>query len=72
MSLQVAFILAGCTHATYYKTLRHALGIKTVGERVFMRTIELMYPVVKVMLDEVCDIAKQEMKEKHEDHGSMQ
>ena len=22
MSLQVAFILAGCTHATYYKTLR--------------------------------------------------
>ena len=26
-----------------------------------------MYPVVKAMLDEVCEIAKQEMKEKHED-----
>ena len=37
-SLQVAFILAGCTHATYYKTLRHALGIKAVNERVFNRT----------------------------------
>ena len=69
MSLQVhvAFILAGCTHATYYKTLQHALGIKAVNERVFMRTIELMYPVVKAMLDEVCEIAKQEMKEKRED-----
>ena len=67
MSLQVAFIVAGCTHATYYKTQRHALGIKAVTEPVFRRTIELMYPVVKAMLDEVCEIAKQEMKEKHED-----
>ena len=67
MSVQVAFILAGCTHATYYKTLRRALGIKAVNERVFMRTIELMYPVVKAMLDEVCEVAKQEMKEKGEE-----
>ena len=67
MSIQVAFILAGCTHATYYKTLRRALGIKAVNERVFMRTIELMYPVVKAMLDEVCEVAKQEMKEKGEE-----
>ena len=67
MSVQVAFILAGCTHATYYKTLRRALGIKAVNERVFMRTIELMYPVVKAMLDEVCEVSKQEMKEKGEE-----
>ena len=26
-SVQVAFIVAGCTHTTYYKTLKHALGI---------------------------------------------
>ena len=32
-----------------------------------MRTIELMYPVVKAMLDEVCEVAKQEMKEKGEE-----
>ena len=30
VSLQVAFIIAGCTRATYYKTLSHSLGIDTV------------------------------------------
>ena len=32
MSVQVAFIVAGCihTHTTYYKTLKHALGIDAV------------------------------------------
>ena len=29
--VQVAFILAGSTHTTYYKTLQHALGIKAVS-----------------------------------------
>ena len=65
--VQVAFILAGSTHATYYKTLQHALGMKTVSKRAFLRTIERMHPVVKAMLDELCEAAKQEMKEKRED-----
>ena len=30
IAAQVAFIIAGCTHATYYKTLKHALGIEAV------------------------------------------
>ena len=29
VSLQVAFIIAGCTHATYCKALNHSLGIDT-------------------------------------------
>ena len=33
----------------------------------FLGTVELMYPVVKAMLDEICEIAKQEMKGKKED-----
>ena len=64
LCVQVAFILAGSTHATYFKTLRHALGIDAVNMVPFLGTIELMYPVVKAMLDEICEIAKQEMKGK--------
>ena len=35
-AVQVAFIVAGCTHATYYKVLRYALGIDAVGANAFM------------------------------------
>ena len=31
IAVQVAFLIAGCTHATYYKTLKHALGIDAVN-----------------------------------------
>ena len=63
LCIQVAFIIAGCTHATYYKTLQHSLGIAAVGMHVFLRTIELMFPIVKKMLDELCETAKQEMRD---------
>ena len=63
MAVQVAFIVAGCTHATYYRALKLALGIDAVSAPTFMYTIELMYPVVKEMVDEMCEEAKKEMKE---------
>ena len=63
LCVQVAFIISGCTHATYYKTLKHALGIEAVSMPLFMRTIRLFFPIVQEMLDEVCELAKQEMKE---------
>ena len=58
MCVQVAFIIAGSTHAVYYKTLKHALGIEAVGEHAFMDTIHYMFPVVKSMLDAICEAAK--------------
>ena len=72
--VQVAFILAGCTHATYCRTLQHALGIRAVSMHTFLSTIERMYPIVKGMLDEMCDLAKQDMKEMGKDDlgGHMQ
>ena len=51
----------------YYKTLKHALGIEAVGEHAFMDTIRYMFPVVKSMLDAICEAAKPEMKDKKED-----
>ena len=49
------------------KILKNALGIDTISETVFMDTIYSMYPIVKSMLDEMCETAKQEMKDKKED-----
>ena len=60
--MQVALIVAGCTHATYCKSLRYALGIDTVCAGTFMSTIVKMYPVVKQLLDENCGVAKADMK----------
>ena len=49
----MAFIVAGCTHATYCRALRHALVIDAVCPETFMSTIVKMYPVVKQFLDEI-------------------
>ena len=71
--IQVGFICAGITHAVYYKTLKNALGIEAVSAPAFMDTIYSMYPIVKAMLDDICETAKQEMKDKKEDElGSWQ
>ena len=73
VSLQVAFIIAGCTHATYYKTLSHSLVIDTVSAPTFMCTIRAMHSIVESMLDEVCEAAKQEMRDmKESELGSWQ
>lgn len=69
--VQVAFIMAGSTHAVYAKTLSHALGMNTVNCGTFLKTIEYMYPVVKDVLDRICDIAKKDMKAKPDrEYGS--
>ena len=58
LSVQVAFIMAGSTHAVYAKTLRLALGMIAVDETIYFKTIKSMYPVVKGVLDRMCEIAK--------------
>ena len=51
---------------TIYKNLKNALGIDAISEPVFMDKSYSMYPIVKSMLDEMCETAKQEMKYKKE------
>ena len=58
LCIQVAFIVAGCTHATYYKTLQHSLGIAAVSMPVFMQTIGLMFPIVKKCLTSYVKVPK--------------
>ena len=67
MSVQVAFIVAGCTHTTY-KTLNHALGIDAVKWTTFQSTINRMFPVVQDMVDRMYGEAK--IDENHEPRGA--
>ena len=60
-AMQVAFITAGCTHATYAKVL-DILGIKAVSKETFMKTIQEMHPIVENMVDEMCEREKKRMK----------
>ena len=59
--------MAGCTHATYYKTLKHSLGIDAVQWTTFQSTIQRMFPVVQEMVDRMCEEAKIEMKSLNQD-----
>ncbi len=63
-ALHVAFIISGCTYATYTKVLRHSLGIQSTYDDRFQDTIRFMLPVVKKMVDEMCTEAREAMKKK--------
>lgn len=60
LAVQVAFIATGCTYVTYHKTLQ-MLGINGVCPQSFQYTLEVMHPIVKQMLDEMCNEAKKKM-----------
>ena len=57
--------MAGCTHTTYYKTLKRALGIYAVQWTTFQSTIKCSQ--LYKMADRMCEEAKIEMKTKSED-----
>ena len=61
MATLVAFISAGCTHATYKKVL-DILGISAVSIKMFMSTIQKMHPGVEGVVTEMCDREKARMK----------
>ena len=60
--VQVAFIVAGCMYVTYVKALQHVLGFWPVSALTLMRTIETLHPIVKQMVDEMCEREKQKMR----------
>ena len=63
MSVLVAFIIAGCTHTTYLKVMKHALGVSTVPWEDFQSTLVRMYPVVTALVDSMCNDAKDDMRQ---------
>ena len=67
IAVQVAFIIAGSTHMTYYKTLKHALGINAIPWQNFQSTIRKLHPIVKAMVDRMCEDAKDDMRHMNQD-----
>ena len=63
LALQVAFIAGGCMHSQYSKILKQHLGLPAVDATTFYQTITILHPVVEVMLLELCNEAKRDMKE---------
>ncbi len=67
LAAQVAFLAAGCTYATYVKVLKHVLGMKVVKDTTFMKTIQTLHPIVKAMVDEMCEREKERMRTMKDD-----
>ena len=62
LSLRVAALISGIGFAGYDKLFKRHLGMHTVTDKQFYATIEMCSPHVKDMLDEICEIGKDEMK----------
>ena len=60
-AMQVAFITAGLTHATYKKVL-DILGMAAVSFLTFQGTIQEMHPIMEQMVKEMCQREKERMK----------
>ena len=68
LALRVSCIAAGCRYATYDKIFRRYLGMHTVSANQYYHTLELLYEHVTSMLQDMCDEAKQQMKDMPQDH----
>ena len=62
LSLRVAAFVSGIGFAGYDKLFKRHLGMHTVTDKQFYATIEMCYPHVKDMLDDICELGKDEMK----------
>ena len=62
LSLRVAALISGIGFAGYDKLFKRHLGMHTITDKQFYATIEMCSPHVKDMLDEICEIGKDEMK----------
>ena len=66
LALEVAFIAGGCSYKQYKKVLANAFGVHAVSFAQFYKTVLMMYPQLKQMLDEQCTLAKARKKAKPE------
>ena len=62
LMLQVAFVAAGCRYGQYKKVLAHSLGMYAIRPERFYETLKCMYPHVKSMVDDQCELVKEQMK----------
>ena len=64
LALCVAFIISGQMYGDYFKLLNKSLGVKTITKNNFFSVVKDMYPVVKTLLDDATNEARDYTKEK--------
>ena len=63
LALSFAFFISGHGYAGYQKALGTGLGLGVVSEKPYLEVIDLAFPHIKSILDEMCEDAKQQMKD---------
>ena len=63
LALSLAFFISGHGYAGYRETLGRGLGLGIVSEKPYLEVVDLALPYIKSMLDQMCDEAKEHMKE---------
>lgn len=61
-ALRLAAFLAGIGFAGYHKLFARYLGMAAVSDKNFNRVIEMAFPHIQDILDQICEDAKTEMK----------
>ncbi|XP_070548445.1 uncharacterized protein [Ptychodera flava] len=60
--LHIAQFISGHHHSDIFRSLGICLGMNVLAGQTFQNILKLLYPVVRDMVDEVCESAKDEMK----------
>ena len=62
LALSLAFFISGHGYASYRKTLGRGLGLGILSDKPFLEVIDLAFPHIKEILDEMCEEEKEHMK----------
>ncbi len=60
-AVRIAAFASGIGFSGYHKLFGHHLGMSVTTDKMFHRVIEEAYPHITEMLDDVCELGKQEM-----------
>ena len=66
-ALRLAAFVSGIGFSGYHKLFARHLGMDVTNERMFYRVVKEAYPHITAMLDEVCELGKDEMKSVKDD-----
>lgn len=62
-ALRLAAFATGVGFSSYHKLFARHLGMEVTAAKMFQRVIEEAYPHITVMLDNICELGEEEMKE---------
>ena len=62
LALCLAFFISGQGYTSYRKTLGKGLGVGVVSEKPYLQIVGLALPHIKEILDEMCEDAKEQMR----------